>query len=271
MSETQAKFTGSIPENYDRYLGPLLFEFSAADMARRVAQAQNGPSEILEVACGTGISTRHLAGVVAPGSKISATDLNDAMLAHAEFVNGALSGVTYSQADALNLPFDDESFDTVVCQFGIMFFPDKAKGMREMTRVLKPDGTLALNVWNDFSRNPSVGFVDDVIKSFFTEDPPRFLEIPFGGVDTATGRTLFEEAGYSTIEVTTISESVMSRDHADTARGFITGNPTILEIQNRTTVDAEQIVQTAADALEKAYGPAPVALTFEATEFLERK
>ncbi|MDD9914757.1 MAG: methyltransferase domain-containing protein, partial [Rhodospirillaceae bacterium] len=173
--------------------------------------------------------------------------------------------------DALDLPFDDASFDTVVCQFGIMFFPDKAKGMREMTRVLKPGGTLALNVWNDFSRNPSVGIVDEVIKSFFTEDPPRFLEIPFGGVDTSTGRTLFEEAGLTKIEITTISEPVASHDHADAARGFITGNPTILEIQNRATVDAEEIVRTAAEALEKAYGPAPVELTFEATVFLGRK
>ena len=117
MPSTQASFTGSIPENYDRYLGPLLFEWTAADMARRLAGLLTGPVRVLEVACGTGISTRHLASVLDEGAEILATDLNEAMIEHAARVNGELSGVTYSQADALDLPFDDNSFDAVICQF----------------------------------------------------------------------------------------------------------------------------------------------------------
>ena len=173
-TSTNTSFTGSIPENYDTYLGPLLFEFSGADMARRVAAALGRPARVLEVACGTGISTRHLAHGLPKGAEIIATDLNEAMLAHAARVIGDLPGVTYAQADALDLLFEDASFDAVVCQFGIMFFPDKALGMREMTRVLKPGGLLALNVWDSLDENPAVRLIDGVIKGFFETDPPRF-------------------------------------------------------------------------------------------------
>ena len=125
-SSTNFSFSGAIPVNYDTYLGPVLFEFSAADMAKRVSATFDKPAKVLEVACGTGISTRHLSNALPHGSEVVATDLSDAMLAHAEKINSNLPGVSYRQADALDLPFEDGSFDAVVCQFGIMFFPDKA-------------------------------------------------------------------------------------------------------------------------------------------------
>jgi ubiquinone/menaquinone biosynthesis C-methylase UbiE len=271
MTSTHARFTGSIPENYDRYLGPLLFEFTAADMARRIANIVSGPSKLLEVACGTGISTRHLAGALVQGTELIATDLNEAMIAHAEKVNGDLPGVRYSKADALDLPFDDSSFDAVVCQFGIMFFPDKKRGMQEMFRVLRPGGVLALNVWNSFDRNPSVAVIDGVIKQFFNADPPRFLEIPFGQIDADDGLELFHVAGFEEIEIATVAEAVETADHELPARGFVTGNPTILEVQERATVDVEQIIAAASEALQEAFGPAPAKLQFEATVFLGKK
>ena len=271
MSSTHASFTGSIPENYDTYLGPLIFEFTAADMARRVAMAIGPAVRVLEVACGTGISTRHLAGALPVGSEILATDLNDAMLKHAARVNGALPGVTYSQADALDLPFDDESFDAVVCQFGIMFFPDKDKGMSEMSRVLKPGGTLALNVWDSFADNPAVGVIDGVIKGFFSTDPPRFLEIPFGQVGVEQGRSLFETAGFESVDVAKVMDAIEVHDHDVPARGFITGNPTILEIEQRGGGEVELVVTAARTALENEFGPAPTKLSFQATVFLGQK
>jgi ubiquinone/menaquinone biosynthesis C-methylase UbiE len=271
LSSTHASFTGSIPENYDTYLGPLIFEFTAADMARRVTTAISRPVRILEVACGTGISTRHLAGALPVGSEILATDLNEAMLKHAACVNGALPGVTYSQADALDLPFDDESFDAVVCQFGIMFFPDKDKGMSEMSRVLKPGGTLALNVWDSFAHNPAVGVVDGVIKGFFKVDPPRFLEIPFGQIDVDQGRSLFETAGFASVEIAKVADAIEVASHDVPARGFITGNPTILEIQQRGGGEVDAVVAAARTALESEFGPAPTKLNFQATVFLGQK
>ena len=268
---TTGSFTGTIPENYDTHLGPILFEFTGADMAKRVSAALNGTGRVLEVACGTGISTRHLAGALAAGSEIQATDLNDAMLAHAARVNGGLPGVTYSQADALNLPFDDASFGAVVCQFGIMFFPDKAKGMAEFARVLRPGGLLALNVWDGFEHNPAPGVMDRVIKSHFETDPPRFLEVPFGSVTPEAGRSLIENAGFSDIEIATVRETVSVPYYTGIARGFVTGNPTILELQNRATVDPETVIQAGFVALKAEFGTPPTGLPFQETIFLARR
>jgi ubiquinone/menaquinone biosynthesis C-methylase UbiE len=270
-TSTNAAFTGSIPENYDTYLGPILFEFSAADMARQVTAALERSARVLEVACGTGISTRHLANALAPGSELVATDLNTAMLDHAARVNGDLPGVTYSQADALDLPFEDASFDAAVCPFGIMFFPDKAQGMREMNRVLKPGGVLFLNVWDSFEHNPAVGVIDRVIKEVFDSNPPRFLEAPFGSVTEERGRTLFDEAGFTDLDITTISDARPITDYGLPARGFITGNPTILEVEQRATIGVEDLIAAATTALEREFGPAPATLRFQGTTFLGRK
>ena len=266
-----AEFTGSIPENYDTYLGPILFEFSSADLARRVDVELNRPARILEIACGTGISTRHLANTLPEGTEIVATDLNEAMLSHAKKINGDLQGVTWSQADALDLPFDDKSFDAVVCQFGIMFFPDKALGVQEMNRVLKPGGLLALNVWDSFDHNPSVGVIDTVIKSFFETDPPRFLEVPFGYNDPQVCRNLLSKNGFVDVDHTYVSEKVETLDQALPARGFVTGNPTILEIEKHGNIDVETIVAEASAALEREFGPAPTRLSFQEIVYMARK
>jgi ubiquinone/menaquinone biosynthesis C-methylase UbiE len=265
------QFTGSIPENYDTYLGPVLFEFSSADLARRVHAQLERPARILEIACGTGISTRHLAHTLPEGTEIVATDLNEAMLSHAEAVNPDLPGVTWSQADALDLPFDDQGFDAVVCQFGIMFFPDKELGVQEMNRVLKPGGLLALNVWDSFEHNPSVGVIDTVIKSFFKTDPPRFLEVPFGYYDTQACRDLLSQNGFVDVEHTYVCENVETLDHAHPARGFVIGNPTILEIEKHGNIDAEMIVAEASAALEREFGPAPARLSFQEIVYLARR
>ena len=201
---TPTAFAGSMPEAYDRFLGPYLFEFSAADLAQRVAGQFDGPIHLLEVACGTGISTRHLANRLVPGSTIDATDLSDAMLAHAQDVNGNHANVRYRQADALDLPFDDAVFDAVVCPFGIMFFPDRAKGMEEMTRVLKPGGLLALNIWDGFDGNPGAKLIVDVIRNQFDGDPPRFLEVPYETVTQQSGEAMYRQAGFGNCTVTTL-------------------------------------------------------------------
>ena len=251
-------FSGSIPKAYDRCLGPLLFEWSAEDMAARVAAFS--PRRVLEIAAGTGILTRHLATSL-DDAEIIATDLNQAMLDHAAVVNGSLPNVTYAQADALDLNFEDSGFDAVVCQYGIMFFPDKAKGMAEMTRMLRPGGMLALNVWDDFAANPAVAIVDRVIKSHFASDPPRFLEAPFSMSDKDEVIALFEGAGLVDVASSRVTRS-QTAEHMDVALGLVTGNPTINEIQSRPDVDPDKVVRAAADALEAEFGPSPAAMPF---------
>ena len=138
MSASDRAFVGSIPEIYDRYLGPMLFEPYADELAGRLSGFEG---EILETAAGTGRLTRALIRAMAPGSTITATDLNEPMLARAaEEVRSDL--VSWQPADALNLPFEDGKFDAVVCQFGVMFFPDKIKAFKEAHRVLRPGKAL---------------------------------------------------------------------------------------------------------------------------------
>lgn len=150
VSDVDRLFTGSIPQLYDEYMVPLIFEPYASDLASRVAMLR--PSSILEIAAGTGVVTRHLTNVLPPEVRIVATDLNQAMIDRATSV-GTSREVEWNQADAIQLPFPDETFDVVVCQFGAMFFPEKPKAFSEARRVLRSGGTFIFNVWDGIEHN----------------------------------------------------------------------------------------------------------------------
>jgi SAM-dependent methyltransferase len=171
MKDDAAGFTGSIPEHYDQGLGPVIFVDYAADMAHRVAAC--APSRVLETAAGSGIVTRQLRDALPNGTQLTATDLNAPMLdvARTKFQPG--EQVEFKPADAMALPLEDGSFDAVVCQFGVMFFPDKAKSYREVYRVLAPGGHYWLSVWDSHSYNPWARIVHEVCGRFFPADPPQ--------------------------------------------------------------------------------------------------
>src|ERR1700682_5314092 len=143
MVATDKVFSGSIPEIYDQFLVPLIFESYALDLATRLAQT--APRDVLETAAGTGVLTRAIASRLAAHARIVATDLNQPMLNHAA-AQSQDGRIEWKQADALALPFQDQSFDVVACQFGVMFFPDKIQGYKEARRVLKPAGHFFFNV-----------------------------------------------------------------------------------------------------------------------------
>ncbi|MBT5072835.1 MAG: methyltransferase domain-containing protein [Kordiimonadaceae bacterium] len=271
MNKTHTQFTGSIPEAYDTFLGPLLFEFSAKDLAGRIAEKIPSGGKILEIACGTGISTNQLRKSLSDDIKITATDLNPAMLDFAKSKHGDLKNVTFEVADALSLSFEENSFDAVVCQFGIMFFPDKLKGLQEMYRVLKPGGGLAFNVWDSFEKNPCASIVYDVIEHYFKSDPPQFLKMPFGFHDIPIIRDLIESAGFNNIEDHTVSEIIEGSEVNDVATGFITGNPNIIEINERATVEASVIINAAEAALLEKLGPPPIGFALQEIVFLATK
>lgn len=148
MSHEDSKFAGSIPALYDRYLGPLIFEPYAADLAQRLSGLKHG--SVLEIAAGTGILTWELARTLPHDVAIVATDLNQPMLDFASAKRYHPRAITWQQANALDLPFENESFDVVVCQFGVMFFPDKSAAYREILRVLKPGGLFLFSVWDRY-------------------------------------------------------------------------------------------------------------------------
>jgi len=182
--DTDKVFTGSIPRLYDTCLVPLIFEPYAADLVSRLSSRT--PSRVLEIAAGTGVVTRALVSVLPASVSIIATDLNQAMLDHASMV-GTKRAIEWRQADAMQLPFQDGTFDAVVCQFGVMFFPEKSKAFSEVRRVLRPGGVFIFNVWDRIKENEFADTVTTALESLFPKNPSRFLaRTPHGYHDHRT-------------------------------------------------------------------------------------
>ncbi len=254
-------FEGSIPGNYDRYLGPAFFEPFAKDIAARLSGER--PAKVLEIACGTGILTRLLRDTLAPAVQLVATDLNPGMFAFAQGKFSANQNIKWQQADVVALPFPEGSFDAVVCQFGLMFVPDKQTAMRECYRVLSPRSVFLFNVWDSIERNPIGQIADQTIASFFDRDPPDFYELPFGFYEADRIRALLQRAGFKSIEPSLVTLPCRSSSAADLAIGLVRGNPVATAIEERG-VDVEDVIRAVSEKIAERYGAAPVESTMQA-------
>jgi ubiquinone/menaquinone biosynthesis C-methylase UbiE len=263
MLETDKVFVGSIPENYDRYMVPLIFEPFAADLARRAASLS--PAAVLEIAAGTGVVTRALAPKLFSGITYVVTDLNQPMLDYAASRQGPDSRITWRQADALALPFDNAAFDLVCCQFGAMFFPDRPSAYREAKRVLKPGAHFLFNVWDRIEEN---AFADDVVNALarmFPNDPPRFMaRTPHGYYDTSLIRRELEEAGFSGVVIETRAEQSRASSPRIAAVAYCQGTPIRNEIETRDAGKLEAATDYAAAAIADRHGSGAVAAKIQA-------
>jgi ubiquinone/menaquinone biosynthesis C-methylase UbiE len=269
VPEQHAAFVGTIPANYDRYLGPLLFHRFADDLAARLPGTSG--MRVLEVACGTGIVTERLARRLAGRGTLVATDLNEAMLAHARARMPASPGLEWRQADGTSLPFPDRSFDAVVCQFGLMFFPDKAAGVREAHRVLRPGGTYLLSVWDALERNAATRITHETLAAFFPVDPPQFYTVPFSLHDATAVRRLLETAGFAEIRLESVALVGESLSAEDAARGLVEGNPVIGTIMERRPDALGEIEAVLARNLARELGDRPVRSPLRAHVFVARR
>jgi ubiquinone/menaquinone biosynthesis C-methylase UbiE len=255
MSSADTRFVGSIPAIYDTMMGPLFFEPYAQDLAARVRSLPT-VARVLETAAGTGIVTRALARVL-PQTAIVATDLNDAMLKVAA-ANHPSGSVTWKQADAQALPFGDAEFDALVCQFGLMFFPDKPAGLRQARRVLRSGGHLFFNVWDRLDRNPLSAVVGDAVSEQFPGDPPQFLSRgPFGWNDAEEIRRLVQAAGFEDVAVETVEKVTNVASALGAAQALCQGSPLRNEIEARAPERLDAITIAVADALTNRFGAAP--------------
>src|SRR6185436_16835122 len=241
--EKTAAFAGSIPANYERYLGPFLFEPYALDLVSRLQDKKY--SDILEIACGTGRVTSHLARSV-KHDRITATDLNPDMISIAKEIVKH-DTVKWMPADAMQLPFEDDSFDLVVMQFGIMFFPDKEKGLKEAYRVLRHGGKLIFSTWNKVETVKAIHEGRMVIESYFGENPPIFYSVPFSMYDDRELTTIARRAGFKNITTTLVKKEGFSPSASDLAKGIVEGNPVYMAIVER---DAS-LVNTIKDHVQK--------------------
>ena len=247
MATIDTSFAGSIPQLYDRYLAPLLFEPYAEMVAERAKALR--PARILETAAGTGIVTAALHGAV-PEAEIVATDLNQAMLdVAAQRVRS--NKVSFQAADAQALPFPDGGFDLVVGQFGVMFFPDRVKGNSEARRVLRDGGRYIAVIWDRLERNPGSQIAQDAVSALFPDNPPRFLErTPFGYADPAAIEHDLLAAGFTDIEFETVALKSRNSTPRDAAIGLCQGSPLRSEIEERDPDALERATDAVATALE---------------------
>ena len=257
MAGTDELFAGSIPEIYDRYLVPLIFEPYALDLAKRVQKLD--PRYVLETAAGTGVLTRAMAARLSNHARIFATDLNQPMLDRARTRQTDDARIDWRQADALNLPFEDRHFDVVTCQFGVMFFPDKVRGYGEARRVLKPGGQFIFNVWDKISENEFPDVVTEALAGFFPSDPPRFLaRTPHGYHDSNRIREELAAAGFANVSVETVDSVSKASSALDAAIAFCQGTPLRNEIEARDASRLKDATNYAADALERRFGSGPI-------------
>lgn len=263
MLETDKVFVGSIPENYDRYMVPLIFEPFAVDLARRAVSL--APSAVLEIAAGTGIVTRLLAPKLSSDASYIVTDLNQPMLDYAASRQGADSRIQWHQADAMALPFEDAAFDLVCCQFGAMFFPDRVSAYREAKRVLKPGGHLLFNVWDRIEENVFANDVTNALAEMFPKDPPRFLaRTPHGYHDTALIRSELEEAGFSRVMIETRAEQSRASSPRIPAIAYCQGTLLRNEIEAREAGKLNAATDYATSVITGRHGEGAVAAKIQA-------
>lgn len=269
MSATAAaQFVGDIPKHYDAKLGPILFADYAHDLARRAAMLK--PKNVLEIACGTGISTVALRKALPPETSIVATDLNPPMI---EVARGKLrdaSNMEFAQADAMQLPFADGAFDLVAIQFGVMFFPDKPAAYAEAKRVLRPGGTLLFSAWGTMAANPFSEIANENGRKFLPSNPPKFYLTPFGYADESAVRADLAKGGFGDVMSDVVRFNREVPDFRVFAEGAVYGNPMLGDLISGG-VDPAKVVASITSDLRGKFGIEPTKMPLEATVYQARR
>lgn len=265
MTDSASQFVGDIPRHYDEGLGPVIFEGFARDIAGRAAKT--GATSVLELAAGTGIVSRKLRDALSSGARLVVTDLNEPMLdiARRKFRIG--EAVEFAPADAMQLDFPDDSFDLIVCQFGVMFFPDKIAAFREAARVLAPGKPYLFNTWRPMAENPFSQVAFDVTAKFFPDDPPVFYRVPFSYPDPAIVMADMAAAGFREVTCTTLAIETQVGSWRDFARGIVLGNPLAAEIASRGGVSPDDVIDAVESRYREMWGDEPAKMPLSANVF----
>ena len=250
-SPLHTAFTGAIPENYDRLLGPAWFGPAAKELVKRMASDPGG--DVLEIACGTGLVTRELRGKLDPARQLVATDLNKPMLDYASTKLADMKGIEWREADAMSLPFPDARFGGVACGLGLMFVPDKKKTVAEMRRVLKPGGSLVISTWAALEKNTYAKLYSETIDGLFPGDEEMRFRMPWALNDEAVLRELLGGAGFKDIQVVEIRLPV-GGDPRSIATGQVRGTPRGLLLEKKG-MSMDEAIERVTRAIEQMREP----------------
>lgn len=260
--KTNISFSGSIPKFYDNNLGTIFFEPFSNEMAHRIKDLK--ANSILEIACGTGRLTKFLPLVTATRSgSITATDLNPAMLEHAKRTV-AWKNIDWQVVDAMELPYGDSSFDVVVAQFGVMFYPDKQKAYKESYRVLVGNGSFIFSAWDSLRHNSIAQLTHDVITEFFPIDTPQFYNIPFSYFNEDEIRADLTAAGFKTINIESLKLEGYAETAHDAATGLLQGTPLYNAIVERGKDMLPAMIEKLAQEIRSLFGDTHLAIPIQA-------
>jgi SAM-dependent methyltransferase len=253
LHDSDSVFAGSVPELYDDLLVPLIFEPYADDLVSRLSEF--APDSVLEVAAGSGVASRAMSAGLDPSTTIVCSDLNQPMIDHAKAI-GTANQVEWRQADVMDLPFEAESFEAVVCQFGVMFFPDWAEAFSEIARVLRPGGMFLFNVWDCIAENEFADVVTQAVATLFPDDPPRFLDrTPHGYYEESIINGHLAAAGF---DVPADFDAVVERSVASSSEipaiAYCQGTPLRNEIEERDPGRLLEATAAASRAIADRFG-----------------
>lgn len=252
MSESNSyEFKGSIPKHYDEYLGPMFFEPYAIEVTNLVDPMK--VNRALEIAAGTGRVTRHLKNRLSPGAKLFATDISPDMLeiAKTKFETGA---VEWKVVDAQDIPFEENTFDLVVCCFGLMFIPDKEKAYREIKRVLKPGGKFLFSTWDKLEENGPSALYRKIVRPYLPQPVPAIYGLPFSMNDPEEITADLKAAGFQNILIQKIRKPCVSESARYAAEGLSTGGTVYNELMKTNPAAVTEIKNELEKQIREKYG-----------------
>ncbi len=255
MVGPEAELSRRAPIAYDRDLCPAIFEPFARHVARHLVFPPG--VRVLEIAAGTGVVTEALLAHLPSDGALTSTDINQDMIEVARARIGIDHRLAWQPADAQALPFHSQAFDIAVCQFGVMFFPDKQLAMEEARRVLRPGGTLALTTWDSQEHNPFGHVTNQALAELFPADPPRFFHQPFSYADPGAMTALLTNAGFSRVRIDIVDEVAACESASRLAAGLVLGTPIGIEVATRASLSHEAVIEHLTERLAEAGGRSP--------------